>query len=272
MKYKKWWIPAVFMVISAVFFVAPYLIISLFFKDDAWAGIGYVFLCMGIWFFFVLPVLSLIYPRRVIYENRERFLLTVYNSFLIILPLAVYSLINSNYMLLIYALIAIVWSEMWALLGLAGKGDKKADVWYVPAFLAVAVLVVNMWLQYFVSKTFLIAILSCVICPIAIAIYARICVRDRKSKIFFTVYASLAVFVAIFGYYVYSIIDGTLELGDSALNTVWLILSAIGTFILYELAALIGAGVKIKLPKRKKKAKKEEEKPETLEVAEEAKE
>ena len=60
MKYKKWWIPAVFMVISAVFFVAPYLIISLFFKDDAWAGIGYVFLCMGIWFFFVLPVLSLI--------------------------------------------------------------------------------------------------------------------------------------------------------------------------------------------------------------------
>lgn len=272
MKYKKWWMPAVFMVISAVFFAVPYLIIPLFFKDDAWEGIGYVFLCMGIWFFLALPALSLIYPRRVISENRERFLLTVYNSFLIVLPLTVYSLLNSNYMLLIYALIALVWSEMWALLGLSDKGDKKADVWYVPAFLSVAVLVINMWLQYFVSKSLLIAILSCVVCPIAIAIYARVCVRDRKSKIFFTVYASLAVFVAIFGYYVYSIINGTLELGDSVWNVIRLILSALGTFALYELAALIGAGVKIKLPKRKKKAKKEEEKPETLEVAEEAKE
>ena len=258
MKYKKWWMPAVFMVISAIFFAVPYLIIPLFFKDDAWSGIGYVFICMGIWFFLALPALSMIYPRRVISENRERFLLTVYNSFLIVLPLTVYSLINSNYVLLIYALIALVWSEMWALLGLAGKGEKKADVWYVPVFLAVAVLVVNMWLQYFVSRSLLIAILSCVICPIAIAVYARVCVRDRKSKIFFTVYSSLLVFVAIFGYYVYSIINGSLALGDSAWNTVRLILSAIGTFVLYELAALIGAGVMIKLPKRKKKVLGEE--------------
>lgn len=272
MKYKQWWMPAVFMIISAIFFAFPYLVIPLFFKDDAWAGIGYVFLGMGIWFFLALPALSLIYPRRVISENRERFLLTVYNSFLIILPLTVYSLIISNYVLLVYALIALIWSEMWALLGLSGKGDKKADVWYVPAFLSVAVLVINMWLQYFVSKSLIIAILSCVVCPIAIAIYARVCVRDRKSKIFFTVYASLLLFVAIFGYYVYSIINGTLELGDSVWNVIRLILSALGTLALYELAALIGAGVKIKLPKRKKKAKKEEEKPETLEVAEEAKE
>ncbi len=272
MKYKQWWMPAVFMIISAIFFAAPYLILLLFFKDDAWSGVGYVFLCMGIWFFLTLPVLSLIYPRRVISENRERFLLTVYNSFLIVLPLTVYSLINSNYVLLIYALIALVWSEMWALLGLAGKGEKKADVWYVPVFLGVAVLVVNMWLQYFVSRSLLIAILSCVICPIAIAIYARVCVRDRKSKIFFTVYASLSLLVAIFGYYVYSIINGTLELGDSVWNVIRLILSALGTFALYELAALIGAGVKIKLPKRKKKPKKEEKKTEAVEVTEETKE
>ncbi len=268
MKYKKWWMPAVFMVVSAVFFAVPYLIIPLFFNDDAWSGVGYVFLCLGIWFFLALPILSLIYPRRVIFANRERFLLTVYNSLLIVLPLAVFSLINKTYELLIYALIAFVWSEMWALLGLSGKGDKKADVWYVPLFLAVAVLVVNMWLQYYVSKTLLVAILSCIVCPIAIAIYTRICVRDRRSKVFYTVYASLAVFVAIFGYYVHSIINGTLELGDSAWDAIRLILSAAGTFALYELAALIGAGVKIKLPKRKKK----EEKTEAVEGTEETKE
>lgn len=272
MKYKQWWMPAVFMIISAILFAFPYLIIPLFFKDDAWAGIGYVFLCMGIWFFLTLPILSLIYPRRVIFNNRERFLLTVYNSVLIVLPLVVFSLINKTYDMLIYALIALVWSEMWALLGLAGKGEKKADVWYVPAFLSVAVLVVNMWLQYFVSKSLIIAILSCVISPIAIAVYARICVRDRRNKVFFTVYASLLVFVAIFGYYVYSILNGTLPLGDSAWNVIRLILSALGTFALYELAALLGAGVKIKLPKIKKKAKPEEEKTELVEAAEETKE
>ncbi len=271
MKYKQWWMPTVFMIISAIFFAVPYLIIPLFFKDDAWSGIGYVFLCMGVWFFLALPVLSLIYPRRVIAENRERFLLTVYNSFLIVLPLTVYSLINSNYMLLIYALIALVWSEMWALLGLSGRGEKRADVWYVPVFLGVAVLVVNMWLQYFVARSLLIAILSCAVCPIAIAIYARVCVRDRNSKVFFTVYVSLAMFVAIFGYYVYSIINGTLTLGTSS-DTARLILSAIGTFALYELAALIGAGVKIKLPKRKKKPKKEEEKTEAVEGTDKTKE
>ena len=191
---------------------------------------------------------------------------------MIVLPLVLFSLINKTYDMLIYALIALVWSEMWALLGLAGRGEKKADVWYVPAFLSVAVLVVNMWLQYFVSKSLIIAILSCVICPIAIAVYARICVRDRKNKVFFTVYASLLIFVAIFGYYVYSILNGTLTLGDSAWNVIRLILSALCTFALYELAALLGAGVKIKLPKRKKKAKTKDEKTELVEDTEEAKE
>jgi hypothetical protein len=59
---------------------------------------------------------------------------------------------------------------------------------------------------------------------------------------------------------------------DGPLDIVLLILSAIGTFILYEFAALIGAGVKIKLPKRKKKAKPEEEKTELVEGTEETKE
>ena len=78
--------------------------------------------------------------------------------------------------------------------------------------------------------------------------------------------------VSIFGNIVWPIIEGKTLLEDPIWDIVKLALSVIGTFILYELAALIGAGVKIKLPKRKKKAKKEEEKPETLEVAEEAKE
>ncbi len=272
MKYKKWWMPTVFMVISAFFLAVPYVIFLLFGEDNSMTNHIYYLIGMGIWFFIAVPVLSLIYPRKVLADGRERFLLTLYNSLMLILPLAILLLAGVNKDLLISLLLFFIWAEMWAILGLAGRSEKKADVWYVPVFLAVAVLVINMYLQYFFSEILMIAILSCVFCPIAIAVYARICVRGRKSKMFFTVYVSLSVFVAIFGYYVYSIINGSLTLGDSAWNMIRLIISALGTFCLYELAALLGAGIKIKLPKRKKKPKKEEKKPEEGENTEGTKE
>ncbi len=258
MKYKKWWMPAVFMVVSAVFLVIGLILSVVLGEDNSMTNHIYFLIGMGIWFFLAIPALSLIYARRVLADDRERILLTLYNSVMIVLPVAALLFAGVNKDLLISLLLFFIWTEMWALLGLAGKGEKKADVWYVPVFLGVATLVINMYLGFFFSGTLIVAILSCVICPIAIAIYARVCVRDRGSKIFFTMYVSLAILVSIFGQYVYSIIDGKIVLDDPLWDSVWLILSALGTFILYELAALLGAGVKIKLPKRKKKVLGEE--------------
>lgn len=271
MKFKKWWLPPVFMVVSAVFLVIGLVVSVVLGEDNSMTNHIYFFIGMGIWFFIAVPSLSLIYARRVLADDTKRFLLTLYNSVMIVLPIALLMFAGVNKDLLISLLLFLIWTEMWALLGLAGRGEKKADVWYVPAFLGVAVLVINMYLGIFFSGTLLAAILSCVICPIAIAIYARVCLRDCSSKIFFSVYVSLAIFVSIFGQFVYSIIEGKI-VPDGPLDIVLLILSAIGTFILYEFAALLGAGVKIKLPKRKKKAKTKDEKTELVEDTEEAKE
>ncbi len=253
MKYKKWWVPAVFMVISSAALAAVYFFLPSLFEDDSPEVLLSFVIGYGIWFFLLLPSLSMIYTRRVIAECKERFLLTLYNSALIVLPIVLWLIAGVDNERLFWVILTFVWTEMWALLGLSGKGEKKSDVWYVPLFLSVAALVVNIWMKSFITNTLIITILSCVICPIAIAIYARVCVRDRKSRMFYAVYVSLLVFASTFGYTVYSVINQTIDLGDSVWGTVRLVLSAIGTFCLYLLAAFIGAGIKIKFPKKKKK-------------------
>lgn len=262
MKYKKWWLPAVFMVVSAVFLGVGVWVYLLLTEDNSMTNFIYYLIGMGIWFFLVVPVLSLMYTRKVLAGERERILLTLYNSVMLVLPFVIFLFTNFDAWLVL--LMLFIWAEMWALLGLAGKGDKKSDVWYVPVFLGLAVIVVNMYLGYFFSGYLHTAIISCILCPIAIAVYTRVCVRDRNGKLFFTIYVSLAMFVAIFGYHAYLIINGIIELGSSAWDIIRLILSALGTFCLHELTAIIGAGYKIRLPKRKK-AKGEEK---TVEIGE----
>jgi hypothetical protein len=253
MKYKRFWMPAVFMGISATVLTFVYFFLPAFFEDDS-PGVVLSFIAgYGAWFFILIPLLSLIYTRKIIADNKERFLLTLLNSALIVLPIALWLIAGVDKERLLSVILPFVWCEMWALLGLSGKGDKKSDVWYVPLFISVAVLVVNILIKNIITHTLVIAVLSCVVCPIAIAIYARVCVRDRKSRVFYAVYASLLAFASTFGYTVYSVINKSIDLGDSAWGIIRLVLSAIGTFCLYLLAAFIGAGVKIKLTKRKEK-------------------
>lgn len=256
MKYKKWWMPAVFTVISAIFIVIGICLNAIITEDNSMTNHIYTMISMGIWFFIALPALSMIYSRKVLAGERERILLTFYNSAMIVLPMAFWLFINIEVWMTL--LLLYVWAEMWAFLGLAGKGDKKADVWYVPFFLGLAAIITEAYFGVFISGHLHTAVISCVICPIAIAIYARVCVRDRSGKVFYTVYVSLAMLVSIFGNIVWPIIEGKTLLEDPVMDIVKLVLSVIGTFILYELAALIGAGVKLRRPKKEKQMMKEE--------------
>ncbi len=267
MKYKKWWMPLVFMVISALFIGIGVWLYLLLTEDNSMTNFIYYLIGMGIWFFLAIPALSLIYTRKVLAGERERILLTFYNSLMLVLPAALMLFVNIDAWMTL--LLLFVWAEMWSFLGLAGKGEKKADVWYVPMFLGLAAIVVNAYFGFFITGYLHTAILSCIVCPIAIAIYARVCVRDRSGKVFYTVYVSLAMLVSIFGNIVWPIIEGKTLLENPAMDIVKLCLSAVGTFVLYELCALIGAGVKIKLPKKKKQPTKEDEKPAATEDTEE---
>lgn len=256
MKYKKWWMPAVFMAISAVFIWIGVWVYLLLTEDNSMTNFIYYLIGMGIWFFLAVPALSLIYTRKVLAGERERILLTFYNSVMLVLPIAPMLFVNIDAWMAL--LLLFIWAEMWAFLGLAGKGEKKADVWYVPMFLGLAAIVTDAYFGCFFSGHLHTAILSCIVCPIAVAIYARICVRDRIGKIFYTVYVSLAMLVSIFGNIVRPIIEGKILLENPAMDIVKLCLSAVGTFALYELSALIGAGYKIRWPKRKRMAEGEE--------------
>ncbi len=254
MKYKKWWMPAVFMLISAAFLGIGYAVSLALTEDNSMTNHIYYLIGMGIWFFLAVPVLSFIYPRKVLAKDRERFLLTLYNSVMLILPMACMIFIfEFSKELLIGLVLFFIWAEMWAMLGLAGKGDKKADVWYVPLFIGFAVIVVNAYLSAFFDGYLHAAIISCIACPIAVVFYTRICVRDRKSKVFYSVYVSLAMLISNFSNIVYPIIDGTVTLESPVWDTVCLVLAAIVSFAIYLVVALLGAGIKIKLPKRKKK-------------------
>lgn len=257
MKYKKWWMPAVFAVISALFIGIGIWVYLLVTEDNSMTNHIYTMISMGIWFFLALPALSMIYSRKVLAGEKERILLTFYNSVMIVLPLVFWLFINIDSWMTL--LLLFIWAEMWALLGLAGKGEKKADVWYVPVFLGLAAIITEAYFGAFISGHLHTAIISCIVCPIAIAIYARVCVRDRSGKVFYTVYVSLAMLASIFGNIVWPIIEGKTLLENPAMDIVKLCLSAIGTFALYELSALIGAGVKMKLTKKKKEKEKMEE-------------
>ncbi len=276
MKYKKWWMPAVFMVISAVVLLCSLLVLPNLAPDDAGEAVGgivYGFAGVGLWFILPLPIMSYVYARKTLDGEKGRFWLTLYNSLLLVLPYFMIYIWDLGNMVALCPVI-FLWCEMWALAGLAGKKNKKAAVWYVPVFLSVAILMMNLWLQIFASEApdltrIAVIVLSCAVCPLAIVFYTRICVLGRKSKAFYTVYSSLLIFAAIFGYYIVSIVKKTIVINDPVWDIVKFVLAAVGTFILYELAALLGAGVKIKLPKRKKKPKKVEKAPETAEKTEE---
>ncbi|MBQ4140340.1 MAG: hypothetical protein IJD70_03285 [Clostridia bacterium] len=267
MKYKKWWMPAVFALISAIFVVIAICVNALITDDNSMTNHIYTMISMGIWFFIALPALSMIYTRKVLASERERILLSFYNSAMIILPMVFWLFVNIEVWMVLVLL--YVWAEMWAFLGLAGKGEKKADVWYVPLFFGLAVIITAAYFSAFLSGHLHTAIISCIICPIAIAIYARVCVRDRSGKIIYTVYVSLAMLVSIFGNIVWPIIQGETQLENPTWDIVRLILSIVGTFVLYQFTALIGAGVKIKLPKKEKQAMKEETTEETTEESKE---
>lgn len=256
MKYKKWWTPAIFAAISGLFGVLLLIIAENVIDEASALGLLYYPICMGIWFLLVLPSLSVIYARRIVADERERILLTLYNSVLLVLPIAfrLTEAIFSWTDLIIY----LAWAEMWAAVGLAGKGKKRLDVWYVPLFLGMAGMVVTAYLQVWVGGYLSTAVISCIACPIAITIYARSCVRCRKSKLLYTVYVSLAMLISMFGNILLPMIRGETTLESPVGDIIKLCLAIAGTFALYELTALLGAGVKLGVRRRKESAESEE--------------
>lgn len=249
MKFKKWWMPAVFMLISAAVFVACFILGVVLSEDNSMTNYIYFLIGMGIWFFLALPGLSLIYSRRVLAGESERILFTLYDSLFLVLPFVALIFMNTDN--LIPVLIFYIWAEMWALLGLAGKGEKRADVWYVPLFIGFAAAVVQVYLGVFLRGYIHVILLSCVACPIAVAIYSRVCVRDRNGRVFYSAYVSLAMLISVIGGVVYDIAEGRRTLAEPTKDIAILIAASVATLAVYMLVALFFAGVRPK-PKKKK--------------------
>lgn len=124
MKYKKWWMPPLLTLISAAVFTGSFYLLPMLFDrlfDNAWASLPFLLLSWGLWLVVLLPILSLIYSKRALLDEKYRILLTVYNSVLIILP----CFLRLGFGGLGWLLLAsFVWAELWAVGGILVKVKK----------------------------------------------------------------------------------------------------------------------------------------------------
>ena len=117
------------------FILSTFLVIKMKEPKD-WTEVGLALLLFGIWFLCLIPVSSFIYSKIILKNSSKKFVYTLWNSFLIVLScligvLASDFLLNKalrlSYSDKIIMLIILVWSEIWGLLGLIRKRDKKED-------------------------------------------------------------------------------------------------------------------------------------------------
>ena len=114
---KKWLFP----VISAIIFA--FLIIFIFAVGVGRIGNGSGFvgaiislLLIAVCLVIIPPIISFLYSKCCLKEQKFKFLYTLYQSFMITLPYLI--LFFKDEKTLLYALAIFAWSEVWSLLGL----------------------------------------------------------------------------------------------------------------------------------------------------------
>ncbi len=124
---KKWLIPLTYPLISAAVFL-------LCGAAGAWGngdGTGYggaVIVLCGLIFYCVIgiPVMCIVYAKRCLSAQRFRFLFTLYQSVLFVLPYQI--LFFKENETVIYSFILFAWCEIWSLMGLIRWKREKADI------------------------------------------------------------------------------------------------------------------------------------------------
>ena len=127
MKLKKWLFPIISSVITSIIILLIYAAAEPYSHDSGYGGL--VICSIGLIFCFaiVIPVLSVLYSKIYLRDSENKFLFTLYNSFLIALSTLLFSIGSSPMFVLVIGTISFVWCDIWGLLGLIRKKPPKAE-------------------------------------------------------------------------------------------------------------------------------------------------
>ncbi len=125
MKHKKWLFPVISAVITSIIILLSYVAAEPYSHDSGYGGLAIGLIGLIFCFAIAIPVLSVLYSKICLRNSENKFLFTLYHSFLIVLPYLILFFREDE--TIIYATIIFGWCEIWGLLGLIRKKKQKSN-------------------------------------------------------------------------------------------------------------------------------------------------
>lgn len=127
MKQNKWLFPVISAVISSIIFLLVYVAAEPYSHDSGYGGLVIGLIGLIFCFAVAIPVLSVLYSKIYLRDSENKFLFTLYNSFLLALSTLLFSIGSSPMFVLVIGTISFVWCDIWGLLGLIRKKEQKSN-------------------------------------------------------------------------------------------------------------------------------------------------
>lgn len=127
MKLKKWLFPVISAVITSIIILLIYAAAQPYSHDSGHGGLVIASIGLIFCFAIAIPVFSVLYSKICLHNSENKFLFTLYNSFLLALSTLLFSIGSSPMFVLVIGTISFTWCEIWGLLGLIRKKAQKKD-------------------------------------------------------------------------------------------------------------------------------------------------
>ena len=127
MKLNKWLFPVISSVITSIIILLIYAAAEPYSHDSGYGGLVIGLIGLIFCFAIAIPVLSVLYSKIYLRDSKNKFLFTLYNSFLLALSTLLFSIGSSPMFVLVIGTISFVWCDIWGLLGLIRKKSPKAE-------------------------------------------------------------------------------------------------------------------------------------------------
>ena len=127
MKHKKWLFPVISAVIFSIIILLVYVAAEPYSHDSGYGGLVIGLIGLIFCFAIAIPVLSVLYSKICLRNSENKFLFTLYNSFLLALSTLLFSIGSSPMIIPVISSISFVWCEIWGLLGLIRKKEQKSN-------------------------------------------------------------------------------------------------------------------------------------------------
>lgn len=127
MKQNKWLFPVISAVITSIIILLSYIFAEPYSHDSGYGGLVIGLIGLIFCFAIAIPVLSVLYSKICLRNSENKFLFTLYNSFLLALSTLLFSIGSSPMIIPVISSISFVWCEIWGLLGLIRKKEQKSN-------------------------------------------------------------------------------------------------------------------------------------------------